>query len=88
MVRQERYRAGFSRIRRINEENYIYSADLDEYNLHQASVHPVVYVLVTNKYATMYELREKYRIEDVLDLYEIAMVNLYNKYVITENSTQ
>ncbi len=76
---------GFSRIRRINDENEIYSAEINDLLLHRVNIHPVIYVLVTNKYATYYEMRTKYTIWEVLDRYEIAMVNLYNRYVITEN---
>ena len=85
MVRRKRARAGFSRVRRINDNNAIYSAEQNSPDLHfVAGVHPIVYVLITNRYATLHELKTRYTIWDVLDMYEIAMVNLYNRYVLTE----
>lgn len=45
----------------------------------------MIYVLVTNRYATYRELKYEYTINEALDLYEIALVNIYNKYVLTEN---
>ena len=85
MVYVERDSTGFSRLRRINEENEIYSASNGP-ALHTAKgVNPVVYVLVTNRAATLYELKHTYTIWDVLDLYEITMTNLYNRYVLLEN---
>lgn len=54
-------------------------------NIHRCSrTHEVVYVLITNKYATYKELRDDYSIEEVIDLYEICLVNLYNKQEINE----
>ena len=85
LVHDERDRSGFSRIRRINDENAIYSAETEQVNLHAARLHPVLYVLITNHLATYYELKYKYTIWEVLDLYEVEMVNLYNRYMILEN---
>lgn len=45
-----------------------------------------MYMLVTQRFATYYELCYKYTIEEVLDLYEICMVSLYNKSILTENA--
>jgi len=42
-------------------------------------------VLITNNYATLKEIRDDYNIDEVLDLYEICKVNLYNKYMTYEN---
>ena len=39
----------------------------------------VIYVLLTNHYATLKELRDDYSIDEVLDMYEACMVCLYNK---------
>ena len=39
----------------------------------------MIYVLITNHYATLKEIRDEYSIEEVLDLYEICLFNLYNK---------
>ena len=45
----------------------------------------VIYVIVTAKLATYYELIHKYTIWELIDLYEIAMVSNYNKHVLLEN---
>ena len=84
MVFGKRHRTGFYRIRRIDEHNLICSADSDV-QLHHADVHHVVYVIVTNKLATYYELCHVYTIWEVLDLYDIAMTTNYNKHVLLEN---
>ena len=39
-------------------------------------------MLIVNKYATLKELKNDYDIWDVLDLYEICMINLYNNFEI------
>lgn len=39
----------------------------------------MVYLLVTNKLATYFELKYNYSVEEFLDLYEICMVSLHNK---------
>lgn len=44
----------------------------------------IVYALITNKYATLKELRDDYTIEEVLDLYEMMLINLTNKSLILE----
>lgn len=41
---------------------------------------PIIYVLITNKYATLKEIRDEYSFEEVLDLYEACLSNMYNKY--------
>ena len=74
---------GFSEIRRINEHNTIYSSDESVGELHSPeAVHEVVYVLISNRLATYYELMHNYTIWDTLKLYEIAMTNAYNKHVL------
>lgn len=45
-----------------------------------------MYALVSNKYATLSEIRDAYTIEEVLDMYEIYMVNAYNKYSLTKSA--
>lgn len=45
----------------------------------------VVYILVTNKMATYKELKYDLDIDDALNLYEICMVNLYNRNVMFED---
>lgn len=47
----------------------------------------VVYILITNKYATYYELLHKYTIWEVIDLYDIAMTTLYNKQITLEQKS-
>lgn len=46
-------------------------------------VHPIIYTLVNNKFATLLELKQ-YDIWDALDLYEICLVSNYNKSVTME----
>ena len=47
-------------------------------------VDPLIYTLITNKYATLKEIRDDYSIEEVLDLYEICLTQIYNKYQMQE----
>jgi len=42
-------------------------------------VHPIIYTLISNKLATLKEIRDEYSIDEVLDLYEICLVNAYNR---------
>ena len=44
-------------------------------------VHPLIVLLITEKYATYKELKETYDIFEFLDLLEIAMTEQYNKSV-------
>ena len=86
MVLIRGYYKTFSRIQRINEENTLLGVGGNASYIHKCSrVHDAIYVLVTNRYATYRELKDAYTIDEFLDLYEICMVNLYNKYEITEN---
>jgi len=39
----------------------------------------IEYVIVTNRLATLKELRYDYDIWEILDLYEACMVQIYNK---------
>lgn len=48
-------------------------------------VHPIIYMLMTNGYATYRELRDELDCDDLVQLYEVAMVNLYNKNKAMEN---
>lgn len=43
-----------------------------------------MYALVTNKYATLKELRDDYNIWEVLDLYEMMLVSMTNKMIAME----
>ena len=45
----------------------------------------MIYILVTNGMATYKELKYELDIDDVIDLYEICMVKLYNKNVLYED---
>lgn len=44
----------------------------------------IIYTLITNRYATYKELRDDYTIDEVLNLYEICLVNLYNRHAMIE----
>ena len=44
----------------------------------------IIYTLVSNKYATLKELRDDYTIEEVNDLYEMCMVNMHNRQMLLE----
>lgn len=48
-------------------------------------IHPIIYALIINKFATYYELKYKYDIYEILDLYEVCMVSLYNKNLTLSN---
>lgn len=43
-------------------------------------MHPMIYTIVTNRYATLKELRDDYSLEETLALYEACLVNTYNKH--------
>lgn len=43
-------------------------------------MHPLIYTLVANKYATYKELRDDYDVEETLALYEACLVNSYNRH--------
>ena len=44
----------------------------------------MIYTLISNNYATLKEIRDDDSIEEVLDLYEICLVKLYNKNQVIE----
>ena len=44
----------------------------------------MIYILITNKYATLKEIRDDYSIEEVLDLYDMCLTQIYNKNQIQE----
>ena len=46
----------------------------------------MIYTLITNKYATLKEIRDDYSIDEVLDLYEACLVSLYNHYQANKRS--
>ena len=77
----------FYRIQRINDKHHIYSSGKNIEGLHYAElVSNVEYILITNKMATYKELKYDLDIDDVIKMYEICMVNLYNKNVMYENN--
>lgn len=39
----------------------------------------ITYILVAKNYATLYEIKHKYTIKDILDLYEICLCDTYNQ---------
>lgn len=51
------------------------------------SVSHVVYIIVTNKLATYYEIIHNYTIWEVVDLYDIAMTTLYNRQISIEQKS-
>ena len=87
MVPRERYCVGFSEIQRINDEHHIYSSgDNKVGDFHHAKrVSYIIYILVTNRYCTYKELKDELDIEDTLSLYELCLVNLYNRYIMLDN---
>lgn len=40
----------------------------------------ITYILVSQRYATYKEIRDDYDVFEILNLYEIALVSIYNKY--------
>ena len=49
--------------------------------------HPIIYLLIINKFTTMLELREL-DIDEVLDLYEACLISIYNKDVVLKGGRQ
>lgn len=41
-------------------------------------IHPIVYSLIVNRYATLKEIKYEYTIEEVIELYEILKCKEYN----------
>ena len=75
---------GFSEIQRISKEYSLSSAGEISYKNMTREVHPIIYVLITNKYATYTDIKYNLTIEEVLDLYEMCMCNQYNKNTVLE----
>ena len=48
------------------------------------TVSGIVGVVVSSKLATLYELQTVYSFEDMLDLYEVYLVNTYNERRVME----
>lgn len=45
----------------------------------------IIYAIVSSGYATLHEIEEYYDLEDILVLYEIFRVSMYNKRQISQN---
>lgn len=72
--------SGFSEIQRINTDNRITNKNDSAGDLNiPKRVHPVVYVLVTSNLITYKDLKDNCTIDEMLDLYEICLTNIYNK---------
>lgn len=46
----------------------------------------IAYLLVTKNYATYYDIKHRYTIKEILDLYEICLCDIYNQNQILEAS--
>ena len=78
-------KTSFYEIQRINDETYVESSGFDTNELVKVKrTNYIIYTLISNKYATLKELRDDYTIEEVLDLYEICMTNMYNKQMLLD----
>ena len=44
----------------------------------------IIYVVITNKYATYKEIRDDYSVDEFIDLYELCLVNLHNRKLLQE----
>lgn len=74
---------GFSEVQRIEFENRIDEVGLNNVQTNLPKrMHPIIYMLITNKYATYKELRDEYNVYETLTLYESCMISNYNKHVI------
>jgi hypothetical protein len=74
---------GFYKVQQINLKTDIGSAGQDTSDLLlPEQTHYIIYTLVINGFATLKELRDDYDIYEVLDLYELCSISLYNKYYI------
>lgn len=47
-----------------------------------------MYVLLSNRYATLKELRDDYSFEEAIDLYEVCLVNLHNRAIGLKNNNK
>lgn len=80
---RRRHQASFSEIQRIDNETYAESSGIDLSELCYARrTNGIIYALVSNRYATLKELRDDYSIDEVLDLYEICMTNMHNRQAL------
>lgn len=49
-------------------------------------INPLIYIVISNKYATLKELRDDYDVLEFVELYEMCMVNIHNKHTSIENA--
>lgn len=62
------------------------SNDVGSFNLLASKQYSLVYTLVTNKYATLKELRDDYDVFEALALYDMCAINLYNRNEILKSN--
>lgn len=72
---------GFYEIQRINENvGFAGRASNKSYkSCKRPNMNPVIYMLITQHYATYKELRDDYDVNEMLDMYEACCINMYNK---------
>ena len=67
----------------------MYSSGSDDFNIEDyhspKRVSGIIYLLITNRLVTYYDLKYNLDIDDMLNLYEICMVNLYNRSISLDN---
>ena len=74
---------GFYEVQRLEAEYSISVGQNEDYEFTKRT-HPIIYTIIVNNLATLADIRDKYSIEEVLDLYEICLVNAYNKFKSSE----
>ena len=74
--------AGFYEIQQIILKNKIDFAGDNIQGNTTTRVPDLIYLLVSNHYATYYELLYQYSLNEFIDLLEICMVSLYNKNIV------
>ena len=79
------FKISFSQIQQINAK-YVINDIKDVGFASTERIHPIIYVVITNKYATYKEIRDDYSVEEFLDLYELCIINLYNKTIMEEEA--
>jgi hypothetical protein len=52
------------------------------------NVDPLIGTLVSNKMATLHELKTVYTLDDAYDLFEILSVSRYNEFLAIEDAKQ
>lgn len=49
-------------------------------------IDPIIYALISNKLATLAEIRDAYTCDEILDLFELYTVKAYNKNSIHKST--